>query len=230
VASVTGRIAEIERSAVFDWSIITRNIDLLLWGLAVTLQYTVITCLAGLLVGLVTAMLQLSKSKLLSNVALVFVEFFRNVPLLVWLLWSYYALPIFAGINIPKEWAGLLALSLYSGAYYSEILRAGIQSLDPGQADAAKALGMNGSQAMKRIILPQAFRNMVPPIAGQTIINMKNTTLLSVITIPDLLYQAGYISSFTYRPMEVYTVVGIMFMLILVPANFIARRLEVTAR
>lgn len=88
---------------------------------------------------------------------------------------------------------------------------------------------MNSVQAMRRIILPQALRNMIPPIAGQTIINMKNTTLLSVITIPDLLYQAGYISSFTYRPMEVYTVVGIMFMLILVPSNYLARRLEARA-
>ena len=212
---------------MFDWSIITSNFDLLLWGLTVTLQYTVITCLVGLMVGLVAAILQLSPIKLLSGVAVTFVEFFRNVPLLVWLLWTYYALPIFAGVNISKEWAGLLALSLYGGAYYAEIFRAGIQSLDPGQSDAAKALGMSSAQAMRRIILPQALRNMVPPIAGQTIINMKNTTLLSVITIPDLLYQASYISSFTYRPMEVYTVVGAMFMLILVPANFVARRLEV---
>ncbi|KAA0969357.1 amino acid ABC transporter permease [Aureimonas fodinaquatilis] len=215
---------------MFDWTTITRNYDLLLWGLGVTLQYTVITCLIGLVIGLVAAMLQLSRFAVLRTVALVFVEFFRNVPLLVWLLWTYYALPIFAGINIPKEWAGMLALSLYGGAYYSEIFRAGIQSLDPGQNDAAKALGMNGSMAMRRIILPQALRNMVPPIAGQTIINMKNTTLLSVITIPDLLYQAGYISSFTYRPMEVYTVVGILFMAILVPCNYIARRLEVRAK
>lgn len=215
---------------MFDWSIITRNFDLLLWGLWVTLQYTIITCLIGLVFGLVSALFRLSPLKSLSSAALVFVEFFRNVPLLVWLLWTYYALPIFAGINISKEWAGLLALSLYGGAYYAEIFRAGIQSLDPGQNDAAKALGMNGSQAMRRIILPQAVRNMIPPIAGQTIINMKNTTLLSVITIPDLLYQAGYISSFTYRPMEVYTVVGILFMVILVPCNFIARRLEVVAK
>jgi polar amino acid transport system permease protein len=215
---------------MFDWSIVTKNFDLLLWGLWVTLQYTVITCLIGLAVGLFAALLRLSPIKALSGTALVFVEFFRNVPLLVWLLWTYYALPIFAGINISKEWAGLVALSLYGGAYYAEIFRAGIQSLDPGQPDAAKALGMNSSQAMRRIILPQALRNMIPPLAGQTIINMKNTTLLSVITIPDLLYQAGYISSFTYRPMEVYTVVGILFMVILVPCNYLARRLEVRAK
>jgi len=215
---------------VFDWSIITHNFDLLLWGLSITLQYTAVTCLIGLIIGLFAAIFQLSRMAFLRIIARTFVEFFRNVPLLVWLLWSYYALPIFTGINIPKEWAGLLALSLYGGAYYTEIFRAGIQSLDQGQSDAAKALGMRNSQALHRIILPQAFRNMIPPLAGQTIINMKNTTLLSVITIPDLLYQAGYISSFTYRPMEVYTTVGILFMLILVPCNYIARRLEVSVR
>ncbi|SHO66102.1 polar amino acid transport system permease protein [Pseudoxanthobacter soli DSM 19599] len=211
---------------MFDWSVITQNAHLFAWGLLVTLEYTVITCVLGLIVGLMIALAQLSPLRTLRVVGMLFVEFFRNVPLLVWLLWSYYALPIFAGINISKQAAGILALSLYGGAYYAEILRAGIQSLDHGQADAAKALGMRPWQAMHRIILPQAFRQMIPPLAGQTIIQMKNTTLLSVITVPDLLYQASYVSSFTYRPMEVYTVVGLIFLAILIPSNYLARRLE----
>lgn len=211
---------------MFDWSVITQNVHLFAWGLVVTLEYTVLTCVLGLIVGLVIALAQLSPLKAMRLIGLLFVEFFRNVPLLVWLLWSYYALPIFAGINISKQAAGILALSLYGGAYYAEILRAGIQSLDHGQADAAKALGMRSWQAMRRIILPQALRQMVPPLAGQTIIQMKNTTLLSVLTVPDLLYQASYVSSFTYRPMEVYTVVGLIFLAILIPSNYLARRLE----
>ncbi|WP_334174902.1 amino acid ABC transporter permease [Pseudoxanthobacter sp.] len=215
---------------MFDWSVITQNAHLLGWGLLITLQYTVITCVLGLVIGLLIALAQLSPLRALRIGGMLFVEFFRNVPLLVWLLWSYYALPIFAGINISREAAGILALSLYGGSYYAEILRAGIQSLDHGQADAARALGMSSWQAMTRIILPQAFRQMIPPLAGQTIIQMKNTTLLSVITVPDLLYQASYISSFTYRPMEVYTVVGIIFLAILVPSNYLARRLEMRNR
>ncbi|MPT23800.1 MULTISPECIES: amino acid ABC transporter permease [Ancylobacter] len=211
---------------MFDWSVITQNAHLFAWGLVVTLEYTVITCVLGLIVGLLIALVQLSPLKTLRIIGMLFVEFFRNVPLLVWLLWSYYALPIFAGINISKQAAGILALSLYGGAYYAEILRAGIQSLDHGQADAAKALGMRSWQAMRRIILPQALRQMVPPLAGQTIIQMKNTTLLSVLTVPDLLYQASYVSSFTYRPMEVYTVVGLIFLAVLIPSNYLARRLE----
>ena len=211
---------------MFDWSVITQNAHLFGWGLLVTMQYTLVTCVLGLVIGLVVALIQLSPLRSLRVVGMLFVEFFRNVPLLVWLLWSYYALPIFAGLDISKQAAGVLALSLYGGAYYAEILRAGIQSLDHGQGDAAKALGMRPWQAMRRIILPQAFRQMIPPLAGQTIIQMKNTTLLSVITVPDLLYQASYISSFTYRPMEVYTVVGLIFLAILIPSNYLARRLE----
>jgi polar amino acid transport system permease protein len=157
-----------------------------------------------------------------------YVEFFRNIPLIVLLLWVYYALPIFTGLNIDKFWAGFIALSCYVGSFYAEILRAGVQSVDVGQTDAATALGMSYSQRMRRIILPQAFRKMIPPLAGQSIIQMKNTTLLSIITVPDLLYQASYISSFTYRPMEIYTAIGALFLLILVPLTLLSRRLEKT--
>lgn len=212
---------------MFDWSVITQNIDLLFKGLLITLYYTIVTTILGLAIGLIIALAQLTKVTIVRWAGQIFVEFFRNVPLLVWLLWSYYALPIFLGINITKQMAGILALSLYGAAYYAEILRAGIQSLDSGQSDAADALGMSKSQSLRRIILPQAFRRMVPPLAGQTIIQMKNTTLLSVITVPDLLYQAGYISSFTYRPMEVYTAIGVIFLIILIPSNYIARKLEI---
>jgi polar amino acid transport system permease protein len=105
-------------------------------------------------------------------------------------------------------------------------LRAGVQSVDRGQTDASIALGMSYFQRMKRIILPQALRRMVPPLMGQTIMQLKNTTLLSVLTIPDLLYQAGYISSFTYKPMEVYTAIGVLFIVLLFPLSALSRRFE----
>lgn len=211
---------------MFDWRVLIANDHLLWWGLLTTLKYTVVTSIAGLAIGLVVALAQLTSIRPLAWAGRLFVEFFRNIPLLVWLLWSYYALPIFVGLNITKEMAGVLALSLYVAAYYAEILRAGIQSIDRGQTDAATALGMSFGQSMRRIVLPQALRRMVPPLSGQTIIQMKNTTLLSVITIPDLLYQASYISSFTYKPMEVYTAVGVIFLAILVPLTFVSRKLE----
>lgn len=210
----------------FDFSVISQNAPLLWQGFLITLYYTVITIVAGMIIGLIVGLIQLTPYRPLVWLGRVYVEFFRNIPLLVILLWTYYALPIFMGLNITKGWAGFVALSCYVGAFYAEILRAGVQSIDPGQTDAATAIGMSYGQRMRRIILPQAFRRMVPPLAGQSIIQMKNTTLLSIITVPDLLYQASYISSFTYRPMEIYTAIGIIYVVVLTPLTLLARRLE----
>ncbi|MCP3379868.1 MULTISPECIES: amino acid ABC transporter permease [unclassified Bradyrhizobium] len=210
----------------FDPSIVFANWDILAYGLLVTLKYTIYTCAIGLAIGLLVALLQLSPWPLVRWTGRVWVEFFRNIPLLVLLMWTYYALPIFLQIQIGKETAGVLGLGFYASGFYAEILRAGVQSIDRGQTDAAIALGMGYVQRMKRIILPQALRRMVPPLMGQTIMQLKNTTLLSVLTIPDLLYQAGYIASFTYRPMEVYTVIGAVFILLLFPLSALSRRFE----
>ncbi|GLS34636.1 ABC transporter permease [Mesorhizobium tianshanense] len=211
---------------MFDYTVITNNIGLLWQGLLMTLYFTVITIGAGLVLGLFVGLIQLSTFRPLVLLGQAYVEFFRNIPLLVTLLWVYYAFPIFAGINVTKFWAGFIGLSCYVASFYAEILRAGVQSVDPGQTDAATAIGMSYGQRMRRIILPQAFRKMIPPLAGQSIIQMKNTTLLSMITVPDLLYQASYISSFTYRPMEVYTAVGVIFLIILIPLTLLSRKLE----
>ncbi|KUM26752.1 ABC transporter permease [Mesorhizobium loti] len=210
----------------FDPSVVFANWDILADGLLITLKYTIYTCAIGLAIGFLTAQLQLSPWRLLRWTGRIWVEFFRNIPLLVLLIWIYYALPIFFQIQIGKETAGTLGLGFYASGFYAEILRAGVQSIDRGQTDAAVALGMGYVQRMKRIILPQAMRRMVPPLVGQTIMQLKNTTLLSVLTIPDLLYQAGYIASFTYRPMEVYTVIGAIFIAILFPLSALSRRFE----
>ncbi|MGL9623957.1 amino acid ABC transporter permease [Bradyrhizobium sp. U531] len=210
----------------FDPSVVFANWDILAYGLLVTVKYTIYTCAIGLAMGLFVALLQLTPWPLVRWTGRIWVEFFRNIPLLVLLMWTYYALPIFLQIQIGKETAGILGLGFYASGFYAEILRAGVQSIDRGQTDAAVALGMGYVQRMKRIILPQALRRMVPPLMGQTIMQLKNTTLLSVLTIPDLLYQAGYIASFTYRPMEVYTVIGGVFILMLFPLSALSRRFE----
>jgi polar amino acid transport system permease protein len=211
---------------MFDVGIITSNAALLWQGLLVTLLYTVATIATGLVIGFAVGLAQLSKAFFVRALGRAYVEFFRNIPLLVILLWSYYALPIFLHVNITKAWAGYVSLSCYIGAFYAEILRAGVEGVDPGQVDAATALGMSARQRMRLVILPQAIRRMVPPLVGQSIIQMKNTTLLSAITVPDLLYQGSYISSFTYKPMEVYTAIAGIFLIILVPLTALARRLE----
>src|SRR5205823_89326 len=134
-----------------------------------------------------------------------YVEVFRCTPVLVQLVWFYYALPVLAGIELSAVAAATVSLALYGGAFYSEIVRGGIISIDVGQVEAAKALGMTRYQLMKRVVLPQAFRRMVPPLMSQSIMQLKNTSLLSVLAVPDLLYQGQVIAHDTYRPLEVYT-------------------------
>ena len=160
---------------------------------------------AGMLIGLVVGLIQLTPYRLLPWLGRVYVEFFRNIPLLVILLWTYYALPIFLGLNITKGWAGFIALSCYVAPSTRRSCAPACSRSIRGRPTPPPAIGMSYGQRMRRIILPQAFRRMIPPLAGQSIIQMKNTTLLSIITVPDLLYQASYVSSFTYRPMEIYT-------------------------
>jgi polar amino acid transport system permease protein len=209
-----------------DFSVVTSHADLLWFGILITLYYTAVTIAGGMILGLIVGLIQFAPFRPLVWLGWLFVEFFRNIPLLVILLWTYYALPIFLNIEISKGWAGFLALTCYSAAFYAEIFRAGVQSIDPGQTDAATALGMSYGQKMRRIILPQAFKRMIPPLVSQSIMQMKNTSLLSTITVPDLLYQAGYISSQTFKPMEVYTAVGVIFLLFLVPLTTLSRMVE----
>ena len=153
-------------------------------------------------------------------------ELFRCTPLLVQLVWFYYALPVLTGIEISAIGAATLSLTLYGGAFYSEIVRGGVISIDVGQVEAAKAIGMTPYQAMRRVILPQAFRRMVPPLISQSIMQLKNTSLLSVLAVPDLLYQGQVIAHEIYRPLETYTFIAIAYFAVLLPVTIWAKRLE----
>lgn len=199
---------------------------LLVTGLLYTALYTVVCVALGLLVGLSVGIGRLSPRAWVRAPLRAYVEVFRCTPVLVQLVWFYYALPVLAGIEISAALAAVLALSLYGGAFYSEIIRGGIISIEPGQAEAARALGMRSGQVMRRVILPQAFRRMVPPLLNQSILQLKNTSLLSVLALPDLLYQGQAIAHETYRPLETYTVVAIAYFLVLLPATILVKRTE----
>ncbi len=200
--------------------------QLLVVGLSYTVGYTVACVVLGLLVGLGAALGRLVRSAWLSWPIRAYVEMFRCTPVLVQLVWFYYALPILAGIQISAALAAMLTLTLYGGAFYSEIIRGGIVSIDVGQSEAARALGMTGGQVMRRIVLPQALRRMLPPLMNQSILQLKNTSLLSVLAVPDLLYQGQTVAHETYRPLEVYTLVAVAYFVVLLPATIIVRRLE----
>ena len=210
----------------WDCGFLWKYRSLLIGGIGYTLLFTVICVIGGLAVGLVAGMGRLSSHKFISVPLRAFVEVFRCTPVLVQLVWFYYALPVLTGIEMSAPVAAALCLSLYGGAFYSEIIRGGIISTDPGQTEAGQAIGMTRGQVMRRIILPQAFRKMIPPLVSQSIMQLKNTSLLMVLAVPDLLYQGQVIAHDTYRPLEVYTFVAIAYFVILFPITLWAKRLE----
>lgn len=192
-------------------------------GLGVTVAFTVAIVVLGLVVGLVSAMFALSKWTALRWLSRGFVEVFRCTPVLVQLVWFYYALPVLSGVEMSAITASLIALSLYGASFYSEIIRGGVISIDRGQSEAGAALGMTPSQTMRRIVLPQALKRMVPPLMNQSIIQFKNTSLVSTLAVPDLLYQAQIAAHDSYRPLEIYTAVAIAYFVLLFPLTALVR-------
>ena len=205
----------------YQWSFgfLLRYAPLFVSGVFVTLAYTAGTILLGLGVGLAIGLARLSKSRLVNAPLVGLIEAFRCTPLLVQIIWFYYALPVILGVQIPAVVAATAVLSLYTGAFYAEIFRGGIVSIEEGQWDAARALGLRPWHVMRRVVLPQAVRRMVPPFMNQSITQLKNTSLVSTIAVPDLLYQGTLITADTYRPLEVYTVVALIYFALLFPAT-----------
>ncbi|KOF14364.1 ABC transporter permease [Ensifer adhaerens] len=210
----------------WDWGVIWDYRQLLISGVAYTVVFSMITIAGGMLYGLGSAFARLSGSSLISLPFGALTELFRCTPLIVSLIWFYYALPALMGIEINAATAAFIALSLYGGAFYGEIIRGGILSVEEGQAEAARALGMRRNAVMFRIVLPQALRKMVPPLVNQSILQLKNTSLISVLSLPDLIYQSTLITHETYRPLEMYTAVAAIYFAVLFPATFFAKRLE----
>jgi len=212
----------------YEWGFgfLLRYTNLFLTGIAYTLAYTIGTVLLGLVIGLVLGMARLSPRWWVNAPLVGFIELFRCTPLLVQLVWFYYALPVILDIQIPAAVAAVLVLSLYTGAFYAEIFRGGIVSIEAGQWDAARAVGLRWRGVMRHVVLPQAIRRMVPPFMNQSIIQLKNTSLVSTIAVPDLLYQGTLITADTYRPLEVYTVVAIIYFVLLFPATRVVQHFE----
>jgi polar amino acid transport system permease protein len=210
----------------WDFVLLLRYAPLFWYGVLVTLSYTATTIFIGLIIGLAVGLGRLSRSRLLNLPLVAFIEAFRCTPLLVQIVWFYYALPVLLGIQIPAVVAGIMTLSCYAGAFYAEIFRAGINSIERGQWDAARALGLRRWHVMRRVILPQAVRRMIPPFVNQSITQLKNTSLVSTIAVPDLLYNGTLITADTYRPLEVYTVVAIIYFALLFPSTMLAQWYE----
>ena len=193
------------------------NADVLLKGAFGTLRLFAICALAGLLLGLLVGLARSSPRRWLRAPATAFVEFFRNTPVLVQILWFYFALPILVPFEVSPLAAAALGISLNSAAFTAEIVRGGIVSIDRGQWEAARAIGMSGAQAMRRVVLPQALRRMLPALTNRGIEIFKMSTLASAVAYVELLQQGKLLASLHFNPIETYSVIAVVFFLCLLP-------------
>lgn len=203
----------------YDWhfDVVAEELDFLLGGLGLTVGLSVVSMAASLILGLLVSFARLAPWRPLRAVSSVYTDFLRGTPLLVQLLWIYYSLPILTGVTFSPFTSAAIALTLNLSAFVSEVYRAGIQSIGRGQREAALALGMSGWQAMRRIILPQSIRRVLPPLGSIWVSLFKDTALVSVIAVPELMYRGKVLSIETYRPLEIYTAVAIIYFLVTYP-------------
>ncbi|MEA9356347.1 amino acid ABC transporter permease [Bacteriovorax sp. PP10] len=203
----------------------------LIEGMGVTLKLTFLSGTLGLILGMVLALLRISQYKILNWISLFYITLFRGTPLLLQILFIYFALPtIFEAYQINMVLdsfsAGVLALSLNSAAYLAEIYRAGILSIPKGQTEAARALGLSRHQTMYKIIIPQTYRRIIPPIVNELSALTKETSLVSVISLGELLYMTQRLGSKYLRVWEVYIWAAVGYLIIVMVLSFIASRIE----
>ena len=195
----------------WNFQAVLADADLLLIGLLNTMKVTGLSLLFGVPLGLALALLRLSDVRALSHAAAFVIEFFRTTPPLVQLFWFFFALPILIDVRMTPFIASIVTFSIQSSAFFAEIFRGGIQSIDTGQWEGAKAIGMSYRQSLRRVVLPQAFKRMIPAFMERSIELLKTTTLVSTVAFADLMFQANDLAQKTFRPLEVYTVVAVMY-------------------
>ena len=214
----------------WDFAPVLANWQILARGLVGTAELVVVSLGAGLALGLVVGAGRYSENRLLHWPATAYVEVFRNTPVLVQIMWFFFAFPIVAPFPVSAYTAAALALSLNTGAFAAEIFRAGIQSIARGQWDAARALGMSYPQQLRRVILPQAVRRMLPAFTNRGLELLKMTSLASAIAFPELLYAARTIATVHFNPIEAYTSVALIYLAIAWPATQLVYAVERTLR
>jgi polar amino acid transport system permease protein len=210
----------------WDFTPVFANWPLLAQGLGNTLKLTAVALVCGLALGLVLALLRLSPRRVLAWPAGLTIEIFRTTPPLVQLFWFFFALPLIVGIEMTPYLAAVVTFSIQSAAFFAEVFRAGIQSIERGQWEAALSIGMSRRQALRRVVLPQAVTRMLPAFMERSIELMKTTTLVATIAYADLLYDANAIAQKTYRPLETFTIAALIYFVVIFAFSVAARRLE----
>jgi polar amino acid transport system permease protein len=203
----------------FDFSVIADHWRFLASGVGVTLALAVLSGVTSIVAGFVVAMARLYGPRWLRAVVVLYIDSMRAIPVLVVLVWAFFALPIVAGITMPPFWAALLGLTVHLAAYAAEIFRAGIESVRPGQTRAALALGMSQAQIVRRILLPQAVVRMLPSFGSLLSVTIKDTAIASVIAVPEFMRQSETVQGQSFQPIEVYTFAMLVYFVLLFPVT-----------
>ena len=203
-----------------------KNLKFLIDGLYYTLALSITAICISIIVGLLIALLGLSTRRAPRSINRVYVELIRSIPLLVLILWVYYGLPQVAGISISVFWAGVLALSISDSAFQAEIFRAGIQSINRGQYEAAASISLNYRDTMRYVILPQAIKRILPALGNQLVYMLKMSSLVSVIGMQELTRRANELVVTEYRPLEIYTILVLEYLVVILLVSAGVRWLE----
>jgi glutamate/aspartate transport system permease protein len=207
----------------FNWELVT---NFLIKGLIFSVQLTLIAMVGGILFGTVLALMRLSGRKWLALPAAAYVNTMRSIPLVMVILWFFLLIPFLIGKPIGAEISAMITFTVFEAAYYSEIMRAGIQSVSKGQVNAGYALGLTYSQSMRLVVLPQAFRNMLPVLFTQTIILFQDTSLVYAIGAYDMLKGFEIAGKNFNRPVEAYLLAAVVYFIICFSLSYMVRRLQ----
>ncbi|HLS60479.1 MAG TPA: amino acid ABC transporter permease [Virgibacillus sp.] len=210
----------------FDWSGIIDFLPQLMTGLYYTLLISILGLIIGFALGALFGLGRVSQNKLVYGLATIYVEIVRGTPVLVQAIWIFFALPLLIGVNLDSVLAGVIVIAINSGAYIAEIVRGSVESIEKGQVEAGRSLGLNSQQTMLYIIWPQALRRMIPPLGNQFIISIKDTSLLSVILVPELIFQGRLIAANHFNAVEIYTTVALFYLMITFSLSMILRIIE----
>lgn len=210
----------------WDFNIVLQNKWVFVQGAWVTLKITFFTIIFGTIAGWFLGLGRRAKEWWVRGPVSIFVELFLALPILVLLIWIYYCGPILFKISLSGFWTAVLALSLTLSAFVAEIVRSGLMSVPKGQIEAARALGLNKFQTLSHIVAPQAIRVMIPPLLGMYIATLKMSSLASVIAVYELLHTSQNLIMTSYRPLEIYTMVALVYLVLVLPIALLTRRYE----
>lgn len=210
----------------FDFRVIVDNLPFLIKGMQTTLLLTALAMVGGVFLGTLLALAKLSNYSTLSLLAAGYINFFRSLPLILVIFWFYFLVPLFLGRPVGSFYSVLVAFTLFEAAYYAEIIRAGITSVRSGQAAAARALGMTYMQSMRYVVLPQAFRAMLPVLLTQGIILFQDTSLVYVVGLKDFLVSAELVANREQRLVELFSFVALVYLVMCFAASRGVKLLE----